>query len=206
MVDLKDRFDPLWHAARVSYEDLYRRHRRAVMGVKELRKQIYRFSVAVLEMDEHYHNELVDMVNGGGKSVSEWMDDHFEIIEAMGEDRRVIFEAIKKGCTENQYIKRGSLIIGDKRLKTQPVTVKNDGVIPKALPEPKSLEEKVEYLRTEFADACKINEGLRKERKHHKEEIVRLTKAFGVAEARIDILEKAIKRLKKALDSVVVVA
>ena len=72
--------------------------------VKEFSRSTYRFVAGVAQMQKEFHDEFVQMIENEGKTVTEWMNEHFEVIEAMGETRERILAAIEAGVTEDEYV------------------------------------------------------------------------------------------------------
>lgn len=75
-------------------------------GIKELRlakATAYRMACAYIEMEKHWHNELLDMITGMGSTVDEWTAQWFQPITALGEDWSNLVAAIQRGMTREQY-------------------------------------------------------------------------------------------------------
>lgn len=190
------RFDHLWHeAVVVAYGKIQKHARLAGDHVKEVRRNVYRFVAALLQMEKHHQPELARMIESEGKTVTQWMDAHFELIEAMGDMRNRIFSAIEAGVTEKEYVAEAEFAIVRKRVKVHDISKHADGVLAKESPLPAALQDQVAHFRDQYESAKSVNAGLRSK-------VSKLRIDLGVAVGRVDKLERTIKRLKKDIESV----
>jgi len=188
------RFDPLWRKALEAYAEVTRHARLTAQHAHGFRRHTYRFAVAVLEMQKHYQNQFVDLIKSEGKTVSQWMDDHFAIIEEMGDTRGRILSAIEAGVTEQEYVGEDHVVIARKRVKASKLVPKDDGVIPQVSSEPMTPEERVKYLLKLHDSMVSKYQGVRHELRITRQELAQ-------AQKRMRKLERTINRLKKDLES-----
>lgn len=188
------RFDPLWRKAQEAYDEVKRHGRLTAKHAEAFRRWTYRFAIAILEMEKHYHNQFADLIKSEGKTVSQWMDDHFAVIEEMGDSRQHIFSLIEAGATEAEYLARDSVVIARKRIKTSKLVPKDDGVIPEPSSELMTPEERVKHLLKLHDSMVSKYQVVRHELRITREELVH-------TQVRMRKLERTIKRLKKDLES-----
>jgi len=185
------RFDHLWHDAVAAYGQLQKYTRRLGKNVKEVRRYTYRFAVLVKEMTENHHNEFLAMVTGEGANVTQWFNERFELIEAMGDTRERIFQAIAAGVTEREYVTEGEIVLCRKRID---VTSK-----PKDVAEPSAPREDAP-LDQKLTHALAVVENLRSIKQTLRRDNTQLRKDLAIALRRIDKLERALKRAEKTID------
>ena len=188
------RFDPLWRNATVAYGELHKYTRRMQSNVREVRRHAYRFAASVKVMLEYHHNEFLAMIASEGVNLQQWLNSHFELIEAMGDNRERIFQIIESGCTEREYVAEGSVVLGKKRLaanKPIPTVVE-----PPPIAESASVEDKL-------ADAVSRLESIRTERKDLRKRVAELETDLAVANRELEQLKRAIKRLEKQVEPII---
>lgn len=79
-------------------------------SLRHFRRAAYRATEAIMQLQEGHHNDLLRFVQTEGKSIDEWIDEVYVILETnFNEDRRNIFQAIRDGVTERQYVARGAI-------------------------------------------------------------------------------------------------
>lgn len=188
-----DRFDPLWAEAHRAYGDVTKFRRRLANNVAGFRRAAYRFAFAVKHMNEEFHNEFLSMIASEKLNIAQWMNSHFEMIEAMGDTRERIFLAIENGCTEAEYVKEGEIYLARKRVKN--AATLTEVPVPPPLKEPATVGEKL-------AKAEETVQALRTNLKKAKRELSQTQKDLAHAVTRIDQLERAVKRTNKTLAQV----
>ncbi len=189
------KFDNLWHDALKESGNLATGTRKLVSGVRAVRRAAYRFAWNIMMMQKHYHNKLLDMIHSEGKSIETWMNENFELIEHMNETRQRIFAAIESGVTEKEYVERGEIVLGQKRVKaTRKLLL--DTPLPPLPKEPKSPEDTIDDLIATVKSYASINQGL-------KSALRDMTQNFERADRRINMLEKSMKRMKKETDKAI---
>jgi len=103
-------FDELFAKALEEHARMVRCANAVGRNLRMFRRSAYRFTRYVLEMEQLDHNRLVDLVHTEGKTVPEWMDDHYAVLEQnFGEGRDHIFEALKQGVSESDYAEQGPM-------------------------------------------------------------------------------------------------
>lgn len=194
------RFDHVWHAAVVvAYERLCTFTRRLGANVKEVRRHAYRFTKGVIAMQKHYQDELIAMIASEGVTVQRWMDDHFEIIEGMGDTRERIFAAVEAGVTEREYVAQGEIVLGRKRIKTGSGKATATDAIPAPSVEPMTAEERAEHFRDLYDSMVSKFQAIRRE---HREAL----RHNALLERRVVRLECALKRAEKNIEAALHVA
>ena len=98
------RFDHLLHDALAGHTAMVRHFNAAARSIQLFRRSAYRFAVAVLAIQKNYHNEFLGFARTNNLSIDQWLDQHFDPIEQMGDDRRNLFRCIEDGMTERQYV------------------------------------------------------------------------------------------------------
>lgn len=109
------------------------------------RRHAYRFASALSELQTEYHAELVAQVKSTGMKLDEWLDQYFNPIEQMGDNRKRLLEAVREGMTEEEYIKQGRIW----RIRKKIACPTEAAVPPEAAREPltrMSPEERLTYL------------------------------------------------------------
>lgn len=96
-----NRFDHMWHSAIAHHAAMVKHYNGMRNAVQRFRKAAYAFACDVLAIQKEHHNEFLAVV----PDVDAWMDEHFDPIEQMGDDRRVLLKNIQDGMTERQYVK-----------------------------------------------------------------------------------------------------
>ena len=187
------KFDHLWHdAIEVAYAEVQRHGRLAVGHFKELRRNVYRFAAGIAQLQKHWQREMIEMIKSEGRTVQQWMDEHFEIIEAMGETRERIYAAIEAGTTEREYVEQGELAVINKR-RVKNTAVKDDGVIPTPKTAFATDKDKAEH----FVD---LYQSMVSKYQCTKKELADARRDLGVTMARVRKMERTIERLKKDIE------
>ncbi len=187
-------FNRAWRNAQDAHGKLARGYRLLSQNMCEVRKHAYRVAKWIKYMNEQHHNEFRDMVMTEGKKITEWIEERFAIIEAMGETRERLWEALDKGITERQYVQMGEVALVRKHVKTPRKIA--DLAEPAA---PKEWATPTQKLAHERA----VNEVLRTNNKIARQDVQELRRDLAVACKRVETLEKALKRTRKALDNMI---
>ncbi len=188
--DLLKNFNHLWREAAVAYEGVKKHARLICMHVAEFRRDAYRFACSYILMEKHHHNELLDMIMSEGKTHTQWMEEHFALIEEMGETRERLFAAIESGVTETEYAKVDGAIIARKRIKVAKLMAKDDGVILQPSGKALTLQEIADEYRDLYESMTSKYQGIRKQLRIAEEEL-------GHTKKRLRMMERTILRLKK---------
>lgn len=98
------------HAAMVRHFNAIKR------SIPHFRRSAYRFASFLIEAQKNWHNEFVNYVKTHDIDFDRWMDEHFDVIEQLGGDRRQLLRSIEEGMTEQQYIKQFNLWGAKKQL------------------------------------------------------------------------------------------
>lgn len=160
-------------------------HRHVEKGVKELRLAKatgFRMALAFIEMQTKWHNELLDMIQGIGKTVDEWVAEWFAPLTAVGEDWSTLVGAIRHGMTMRDYERTmPRAFMAKQKAAKQDVS----GGVPQEPSESLSAEEAMKQWR---ARAKALELELREE---HRKRIEAEREAVG--------LKKVVGRLRKTL-------
>lgn len=155
-----------------------------------LRREAYKFAKATLLLSEHYHNALLAQVG----NIPDWCNEHFALIEDCGETREHLYEAIREGMTEREYVRSGDLWMVRKHLKVQRPAGERRGLkTPESLPDDMDDKERLEFILAQ-------NVALRREAKEAKQELRQSRRDCAIALGRIAKYEKEIKSLGRRLD------
>ena len=187
------RIDHLWRKALDAFKDVERHCRLTVEHAEEFRRASYRFAAAILQMQKDDNEALMQLIKSESKTYSQWMDDHFGLIETMGDTRERICAAIEAGVTEREYMDRDSVVIARKRIKASDIVARDDGVIPEPSTEPMTPEERVKEL-------LRINESLRSKYQAARKRAQIVEQELSLTNKRLRQLERTIKRLKRDLE------
>lgn len=188
------KFDHLWHDATVAFGELTKYRRRLALTVQKVRRHTYRFTRDVKLMNEHYHSELLALITSEQTTIQAWMDDHFAMIEQMGDTRERIFMAIDNGVTEAEYVEEGEIMLCRKRVKVAaPTTEVAEPPAPKPTATP---EEKLAHEKAASESLRSTNQTLRRE-------LSQTRRDLAIAMRRIDLLVRDNTRARKALDHAV---
>jgi len=120
------RFDPLWRSLLTSHAGMVRHANGMRTAARLFRQSAYRFASALLTIQKHHHNKLLDQVQSTGATLDDWLDEHFEPIEQMGGDRRRLLADIEAGMTEAQYVEQFDVWGIKKRATTRSQPAKAD--------------------------------------------------------------------------------
>lgn len=183
-------FSHLWREAAVAYEGVKKHGRLFCHHVAEFRRDAYRFACSYIQMEKNHHNELLDMITSEGKSHTQWMEEHFALIEEMNETRERLFAAIESGVTEAEYAKAGTVIIGRKRIKAAKLVAKDDGIILKPSGKAETLQEIADEYRDLYESMTSKYQGVCATLRVVEEEL-------GHTKKRLRMMEHTILRLKK---------
>ena len=188
-------FDRLWHdTVTVAYGELNRHLRLLGTHVEGIRRQAYRFAKGVLELRKQHINKMVALIKSEGKTLQQWLDDHFAVIEQMGDTRERIAAAIESGVTEAEYVAEGEIAIVRKRLSGHKIKVKDDGVVPQPATTFASTEEKADYFRDLFESMTSKYQAVRAEARTLRSDLYRAVR-------RVDQLERSLRRVKKDIEA-----
>lgn len=187
------KFDVLWRESIEADALIAKSYRRLAHNVADVRRGAYRKARTVVLMRENYHNELLDMIRSEGKTIDQWMDEGFELIEHMNETRENIMAAFKSGVTEREYVERGEIVLATRK----PVRIKTEQLantpIPPEPTKPMTLEERLDYQ-------VSVSESLRSRCKGLSGTVRELKQANARLERRIEMLERALKRAHKTIE------
>lgn len=188
----KPSFNQLWRGAQSAHGELEKFTRRLAVNVKAVRRWTYRFAKAAKELVESHHNEFLAMIASEQTTVDKWMDAHFELIESMGDTRERIFRAIAEGVTEREYVEQGTIVLARKRIGApQKRTVADKE--PAAPPASATPEEKLGHANA-------LIESMRSDKQALRRELAQTRRDLAHALDRLTMLERDLKRAKKALD------
>lgn len=109
-----ERLDHLYQGMLDDHAACIAQHYSAQKAMRMFRRHAYRFAVKFLKIERHWHNDFVDLLHAKGKSITEWLDTHFEVIEATGEKRTDLFAAIEEGMAEREYVRSGRMWLIDR--------------------------------------------------------------------------------------------
>ena len=188
-------FNQLWHDVVVAHGKVQTYCRRLRFNIRNVRRWTYRFARGALDLNEHHHNKLLAMVTGHGLNITTWLDQHFEIIESMGDTREALFAAIKAGVTEREYVNNGQFAMIDRRAKAAPPQSTVEDLEPEPAAEPQAPEARAVYYKDLYTRALEDLKTLRRE----------LNQARRDAAAQrqtIVRLERTIARIRRDLDAV----
>lgn len=140
------RFDPLWRSLLSNYAGMVRHTNGMRTAARLFRRSVYRFASALLNLQKHHHNRLLDEVQSTGLTLDDWLDEHFEPIEQMGGDRRRLLADLDAGMTEAQYVEQFNAwgIRSRATSRAQPAKTDTES---KAVVETLPLEEQVTFLK-----------------------------------------------------------
>lgn len=121
------------------------------------RRDAYRWTVLVIEMQEVDFQRFKDLAESEGKPLDEWLDAHYEIIEQMGEHRKDLRAAIKAGMTEKQYVAQGPAWMAKRRSKAQSQPAR---VVSRQETETMSDKERLAYVMAENKSLVAVNNAI----------------------------------------------
>ena len=186
-------FNQLWHDVVVAYGKIQTYTRRLRFNVRNVRRWTYRFARGVLDLNEHHHNELLAMVTGHGLNITTWLDQHFELIESMGDTRETLFAAIKAGVTEPEYVKAGEFTMIDRRAKAAPPQSTVEELEPEPAAEPQTPEERAAFYKDLYERGREYIKGLRRD-------LHQAQRDAAAQRQEIARLKRTIARIRRDLD------
>lgn len=182
------RADHVWHDTLKALNNLTAHVSGLRKGERMARGAAYDFAVGVIALQEKHHNFLLDMLGSLKKTLDEWLDEGFGLVEQLGEDRRVLMGHIKDGMTRREFAHAGRLWVSPKeRQKREGVA--RDIVVPEGKLEP---EEEIEALRAALKAA-------RATIRDQGREIATLHGRLERAERAMARIERTVKQTEKAL-------
>lgn len=106
----KTRWDHHLKALREAYEIGVKHLRQSAKSMMLARGSLYDIAKHYLALQEIGHNEFVSWVSGQGMTVEQWADTVFGPFEAICENRRDIWAAIRSGVGRKEFMTGHSLI------------------------------------------------------------------------------------------------
>jgi len=174
------RIDPLWHKALALHSSMVKHANGMRNTVRLFKRAAYRFTKVIMEIQENHHNELLDLVKSAGSDIEGWMEEHFEPVEMMGDNRRDLMANVKSGMTEEQYVAQFTSWGPRKRAAERPAPAKADTTTPR---DKRSDSEKladqgklIAALKSENRELCRDNALLLADSKQLRAEFDRLEK------------------------------
>jgi len=142
------RFDELLREAFAFHASMVRHYNGIRTASTLFRKAAYRFATKILEIEETSHNEFLNYFGNDPAAYQQWMDEHFDPIEQLGDNRRDLLRSIKEGMTEKQYLEHGRLWGPSRRAAAPRNPAHVDPEAAKAVTDGMTDAEKAEYYRT----------------------------------------------------------
>jgi len=184
-------FDELWHNCLHNHTQMIRQANSVVKAARLFRRHAYGFAANLLLIRTHYHNEFLNMVRSTGVDLDAWMDDHFSVVEQMGDDRARLLSAIESGCTEKEYVQNGTVWLVRKKTKAPNKPIESPPTLPP--PETATIEERFDHLHDMFETLKSKHQGLRHENRTLRADLARvlsentrLTRALKTTERAIE--------------------
>lgn len=186
------RFDHLLREAISYHARMIKQSNDHVGLVQRLRRTAYKFAVTVLELRKDWHNEFLAFCETNKMSVDEWMDQHFEPIEQMGDDRRNLLTMIEEGMTEAEYVRQFRMWGVKKRASDKPTTAiaHADLKAESAITERLSDAEQATYYKKQYGAVVSELRQLRRDLATTLDELDRFKKGYERMERAIKVKAK----------------
>jgi predicted site-specific integrase-resolvase len=170
-----EKFDTLWHEVVVSGDKMVTLANGVRRNVRAFRRRAHRFTVAYLKLEQQHHNRLLQQVKSTHKSVEDWLDDHYAMVEEMGDRRQQLMAAVEAGVSETKYAEQGEVWLIAKRSKAKIRVPATTAAAPADVDSKKlTPEDVIEHLTARCASLSSELQGLKHDYAEMKRDMARV--------------------------------